>query len=158
MATLYELTGQYKELADLAEDIELFQDTLESMDFHDQLADKAESYVKVSLSLEAQSKAIKEEVKKLQARAKSIDNNIQRLKENLAEAMQVMEMDKIDTGLHKLSFRKSKAVVIDDEHLIPSEFTSTEIKVNKTELKKAIQGGLEIKGAHIEEKKSLSIR
>ena len=61
-----------------------------------------------------------------------------------------------------VSFRKSTKTIIDDLSKVPAQFikphTLTDDDVMKTEIKKAIQGGEEVAGAHLEEGQSCIIK
>ena len=85
MATLYELTGEYLELLEMAEDPETdpqaFTDTLESLDW--EFEDKADGYAKIIAQMNADSAAIADEIKRLQARKKSMEGNVDRMKKSL---------------------------------------------------------------------------
>ena len=63
--TLYELTGQYLELLDMAEDAdpEVFADTLEGID--GEIEDKADNYAKVIRTLEGDVQSVKSEIDRL---------------------------------------------------------------------------------------------
>lgn len=73
MATLYELTAEYKELLEMAEEQNLTQadikDTLEGMDY--EFEDKADGYAKVLRSLDGKEEAISSEIKRLTEMKKS---------------------------------------------------------------------------------------
>lgn len=68
----------------------------------------------------------------------------------------------INVGTFILSYRKSDAVVIEDETLIPTEYMKTPEpplpKPDKTAIKEAIKGGAEIPGAIIETRQNLQIK
>lgn len=80
MATLYELTAEYKELLDMAEEQNLTQtdikDTLEGMDY--EFEDKADGYAKVLRNLGGTREAIKSEIKRLTEMDRVIANNEKR--------------------------------------------------------------------------------
>lgn len=96
MATLYEIVATDKEFKDFLatmEDTELdaqaVQDTLDSIKA--ELEVKAEGYICVLRQMEANQKAYKAEADFFSAKAKTLDNNIKRLKDTLCKAL-------IDTG------------------------------------------------------------
>lgn len=80
MATLYELTAEYKELLDMAEEQNLTQadikDTLEGMDY--EFEDKADGYAKVLRSLDGKEEAISSEIKRLTEMKRVVANNKKR--------------------------------------------------------------------------------
>ena len=98
--------------------------------------------------------ALSEEIKRLQARKKSFE----KANENLAKLQDyLLQGEKLKTDKFTFSYRKSKAVEITNEDLIPDEYKKVEYKVNKIELKKALEKE-KIQGAELVEKKSLSVR
>ena len=75
-------------------------------------------------------------------------------------AMQLFEVDKIESPLLKISFRASESVEIDDVDSIPAEYmvTKTTTQPDKVKLKSAIKAGELIIGAHIQVNKNLQIK
>lgn len=165
MSTLYELTGNYITLMDMLDDPDVdpitLMDTLDAVE--GELDEKAENYGRIIRNLEAEAKALKEEVDRLSRRNKTIDNNIDSLKKRLQMAMELTNRPKIDTPLFKFYIQKnapSVVVDLDDLQDMPMEYlTYHEPTVNKTALKDALKAGLDLTGiAHLEQSQSLRIR
>lgn len=137
MSTLYELTGQYLQLLDMAEDSdpEVFADTLEGLD--GEIEEKADNYAKVIKILEGDVNSIDSEIKRLQERKKSISANVKRIKSNLENIMRVTGKTKFKTLLFSFGIQKNPASVsILDETNIPEEFWKPQDPVlDKTKLK-----------------------
>lgn len=157
MATLYELTGQFLEIYNMEIDDETKLDTLESIDWTSDYESKVEGYVKVIKSLEADIEARKNEKKRLDGLNKSDQSKIDNLKAALAVSMTETGQTRVDTTLFKVGFRKSKAVVVDEDKL-PKKYQIVSYKPDKKEIKKLLESGATIRGAHIEERSNLSIR
>lgn len=157
MATLYELTGQFLEIYNMEIDDETKLDTLESIDWTSDYENKVEGYVKVIKSLEADIEARKNEKKRLDGLNKSDQSKIDNLKAALAVSMTETGQTRVDTTLFKVGFRKSKAVVVDEDKL-PKKYQIVSYKPDKKEIKKLLESGATIRGAHIEERSNLSIR
>lgn len=157
MATLYELTGQFLEIYNMEIDDETKLDTLESIDWTSDYENKVEGYVKVIKSLEADIEARKNEKKRLDGLNKSDQSKIDNLKAALAVSMTETGQARVDTTLFKVGFRKSKAVVVDEDKL-PKKYQIVSYKPDKKEIKKLLESGATIRGAHIEERSNLSIR
>ena len=157
MATLYELTGQFLEIYNMEIDDETKLDTLESIDWTSDYENKVEGYVKVIKSLEADIEARKNEKKRLDGLNKSDQSKIDNLKAVLAVSMTETGQTRVDTTLFKVGFRKSKAVVVDEDKL-PKKYQIVSYKPDKKEIKKLLESGATIRGAHIEERSNLSIR
>ena len=100
------------------------------------------------------------EIKRLQDYKKRLENCCDRVKANLSTACERLGIEKIDGLYANISFRSSESVEIDDITLIPKEYLveKVEVKPDKTAIKNALNGGVEIQGAHIEKKKNLQIK
>ena len=74
--------------------------------------------------------------------------------------LKLFKIDKLKTEINELSYRKSEAVVLVDETLIPTEFKKEKVSVSidKTEIKKALKEGEEIPWAVIETRQNLQIK
>lgn len=157
MATLYELTGQFLEIYNMDIDDETKLDTLEAIDWTSDYETKVEGYVKVIKSLEADIEARKNEKNRLDGLNKSDQSKIDNLKAALAVSMTETGQTRVDTTLFKVGFRKSKAVVVDEDKL-PKKYMKAKWSPDKTLIKELINNGATIRGAHIEERSNLSIR
>ena len=157
MATLYDLTGQFLEIYNMEIDDETKLDTLEAIDWTTDYENKVEGYVKVIKSLEADIEARKNEKKRLDGLNKSDQSKIDSLKAALATSMAETGQDRVDTTLFKVGFSKSKAVVVDEDKL-PKKYQIVSYKPDKKTIKELLNSGATIRGAHIEERRNLSIR
>ena len=163
--TLYELTEDYMNLLELAEDPDIdeqaFADTLEGIE--GALEDKAEGYAKVIRTLEGDAAACDAESKRLRNKKQTIENNIKRMKAALQCAMQITGKTKFKTSLFSFGIQKNPAaVVIDEEHLenIPDRFLiPQDPQIDKKAIKEALKAGEDLEGiAHLEQTESLRIR
>lgn len=124
-----------------------------------ELEQKATNYVNFIKELDGKAFSIECEIKRLQALKKQNDTFVEKLKENIAKAMETFEIDEIKTDLIKINFRKSKSVIIEDVELLPNDCVKIEKKpISKTEIKKRIEAGEFITGATIVESKNLQIK
>ena len=155
--TLRELTGALQELYALADTEELdVTDTLDLME--GEYIEKVENYVALIRQISADSVVLKEEIDRLTARYRTLQNNADRLKSALMESMIEAGKEKIKTTFYNISVRGYESVVVDDPAAIPEEFLKySEPTVNKVELKKALKEG-EVSGAHLESKPGITIR
>ena len=175
MSTLYELTGQYLLLEDMMDDPDVDEqtllDTLEGIE--GELQDKAEDYGKVIKNLEVVAAGLDEESKRLAARKKAIDTNIDRMKKALQQSMTLTGYKKLDTKLFKFSIRKNAASVVpeltdikefiaalEDRGIDSTDYLSyKEPTLNKTAIKEAINAGVDFSGiAYLKQSESLMIR
>ena len=125
-----------------------------------ELQTKAVNYSYVIKKNEAECTIIDEEIKRLTHLKRVRENACNRLKEYVSEAMKLYEVDKIETPLMKLSFRKSVTTEISDLEILPSTFINTKIvrTADKKLIKEAIERGEIIEGAYLQEHKTLQIK
>ena len=160
--TLYELTNDYMMLLEMAEDPDTdpqaFADTLDGIE--GAIEDKADGYARVIRQLTADAEALKEETERLTARRKSIESNVQRMKDALQSAMVTTGKTKFKTKLFSFGIRKNPAsVVIDDEASVPDQFLiPQEPKIDKRAIKEMLKDGRLYQWAHLEQSESLTIR
>lgn len=156
MATLYELTGKFNQVAEMLTEDEFNPaviDTLESLDLA--IEDKADGYARLIKNQEADSKGIAEEIKRLQARKQAIDNSIKNMKLSLQNAMIEIGKTKFKTDLFSFNIQKNPVKVeIVNEELIPDQFKKIKIEFDKTAIKKAEN----VPGAELVQSESLRIR
>ena len=166
MATIYELTSDYLNLLELAEDPDIdeqaFLDTLEGID--GALEDKADNYAKVMRMLDADALAIREEEKRLKKRREAIESNITRMKSALQYAMESTGKVKFKTTLFSFGIQNNPASVVMDEQdieNIPERFLKyKDPEIDRKAIKDAIKAGDEdaMAIAHMEQTKGLRIR
>ena len=157
MATLYTLTGDLLAIQRMIEDgAEELEDTLESIELA--VADKLEGYAMVIKNIESDIAGIKAEEKRLANRRKAMENSVERMKAAVQDSLLTVEGNRLKTDKFTFSFRKSTAVQIEDETLIPPQFIKTETKVVKTDLAKVLKEGAQIPGASLVENQSLQIK
>lgn len=164
MKSLFEITQEVMELASLLEEGEITPELEERLAISkEELEEKAINYGKVIKSIDADVKTIDDELARLSALKESKVKTIDRLKESLANAMKLFHVDKIETPLIKISFRKSESIEIDFNSFLYSDngdyikvkFTET---IDKAKIKNDLKNGIKIPGAHIVEKQNLQIK
>ena len=164
--TLYDLTNDYMELLQMAEDPDIdeqaFMDTLEGI--KGALEDKADNYAKVMRMLDADALAIREEERRLEKRRKTIEGNITRMKSALQYAMEATGKTKFKTQLFSFNVQNNPASVVMDEPYIsniPERFLKyKDPEIDRKAIKDAIKAGDEdaMAIAHMEQTKGLRIR
>lgn len=157
MAKLYELTGIFLKIDEMDVDDETKLDTLDSIDWEHDFSEKIENCIKVIRNKNARVEAYKAEIARLDALKKSESKAIEEIKKRISEAMRLTQHDKLDTTLFKVGFRKSKAVVVDEDKL-PKKYQIVSYKPDKKTIKELLNSGATIRGARIEERSNLSIR
>lgn len=149
---LYELTIAYSNLLEMAEDTEGdFSEALEEL--NDSIDIKVENTIKVIRTLEAKSKAYKEEKDRFAARQKTVDKSIAYLKDHIKESMLQVGMKKVEGKLFNASVANNgkTSLKVSDEKLIPEKyFTVEQIKKRNNEaIRKKIEEGGTVKGAEL---------
>ena len=157
--TLYELTANVAYLQNLLEEGEIdeqtYKDSVESMC----VDGKMEDIFKVMRNLERKADAFSEEIKRMTARKRTLENNIERLKESVTNYLLVSNTKKMDAGVFSVGLRSSKSLKVWDDSHIPDEFLIPQPpKVDGTALKNAIKSGMEIDGVEIVEKPYIVVR
>ena len=158
MSYLYELEGIYAQLQTMELDDETFNDTLESVDFQEDLERNIEYFVKLLKNAISDVERFKQAKQEFHEKEKNAKAKAEKYKEAIERALKMSNKQKVDAGLFTVSLRKSKQVDILDETKIPLEFMKLEYKPIKTELAKHLKSGEVIEGATLIEKESLQVR
>ena len=158
MATLYEITGDYLKLLDMAEELdeEVFRDTLEGIE--GELEIKADGYAKVIAELENREEGLDREIKRLSERKKAIGTNIARIKGNLEAAMIATGKKKFKTDLFSFGIQKNPPKLVLDKGIedIPLEFYIFQDPVaDKEKIKAELKAGEKVDFAHLEQDEKL---
>lgn len=161
MATLFNITAEQKRINDALMESggELTPELEEALLINaENFAVKVEGYATSIHQFDAFAEAADAEIKRLTALKKSAQGAAKRLKDNLAYGMEVMGYDKVDMGLHKISFRTSTAVNITDEVRIPNNYIKVETKIDKEALRRDLKAGLVVEGAELVTNRNLQLR
>lgn len=127
----------------------------------DAFQEKAVSVGFLTKQLEDGITTIDAEIKRLQAMKTAATKRQEWFEAQLAGAMNQFGIEKIDTPTLKISFRKSEAVEVADETLLPEsvkEEVPASWKVSKTKIKEAIKAGNEVPGASLVTRQNLQIK
>lgn len=159
---LYEINEVYQNLLALLEDEETSAEQLAGAfeNIKDELHVKVENYARIIKNVQAEVEAYKEEVARMTAKRKSLENNIGRMKEAAEYAMRLQGETKVKGELFTIAIQKnppSLKIDIEPEEL-PQEFQTITITPNKEKIKEAIKEGKDIKWARLEQGESLRIR
>jgi hypothetical protein len=141
-------------------DSTMLADTLESLECA--IEEKAQGIAVITSQLNADADYIDQEIKRLQARKKSIDGNVERIKAYLQSQLEAMGKEKIKTPTHTISIRQNPpSLVIDDEKLIPAKYLTViprSFKPNNADIKEALKAGKKVKGCRLASGKRLEIK
>lgn len=158
--TLYELTGQYLELLDMAQDAdsEAFADTLEAID--GEIEEKADNYAKVIRTIEGDVQSVKTEIERLTVKKQTMENNVRRIKESLQTSMIATGKTKFKTQLFSFGIQKNPASVqLKEGAEVPAQFyRQPEPVLDKTALKNYLKENGAQDYAELVQTESLRIR
>lgn len=160
---LYQIEQEYlnivQSIIDAGGEITEEQETALSIS-KEQLQNKGVCYGFIVKELEGNIDLIDLEIKRLNALKKPLVNSIDRLKNNLSQAMQMFEVTELKTPLLKINFRKSESVEIEDIGLLDSNFIKTTITktADKIAIKDAIKSGENVQGAVLVTNQNLQIK
>lgn len=163
---LYELTTDFLSFVEAVDNDEIpeeaIADTLESITMD--IEDKADNIACMLKSLDAEITAIKAEATRLVERGRAKEKTYDRIKEYLADNLQRVGINNLETVRNKITFRKSESVEVDEATFLgwadvhrDDLLTYTAPKANKTAIKKALKDGEAIPGAQIVVKQNLQI-
>lgn len=161
--SLYEITQGY---LNVLQNLQIDEETGEILnlttldDVSGELTEKTEAvalYIKETIAF---AEAIKQEETVLANRRKTLENKAERLKAYLKVCLENAGFEKVETAKTVVSFRNSVSVHIENEKMLPKEYVTIEqkIKADKTAIRKAIQSGVEIKGASLITNRNLQIK
>jgi len=153
---LFELMAQEEfdeDTGELIDNSETAKQLLEEMESkRDEKLDNIE-YIKREFKMRED--ALQEEIKRLTERKHSFSKKQEHLK-SLQDFL--LQGEKLKTDKFTFFYGSSKAVEIEDENLIPSEYIVTSFSINKSELSKVLKAGGDVAGASIKETTSLRVR
>lgn len=162
MSSLFELTGKYLDVKNLAEqgvDEQTIMDTLESID--DEIEIKADGYAAVIKHLKGNVEMIDSEIKRLQQLKSTHKNTEKRMKENLYDNMKVTGKTKFKTNLNNFYVKKNPpSLQVEDEGRIPEDYFITSKALDKKSLLQYMKDNEldAFEGARIQQGESLVIR
>jgi aromatic ring-opening dioxygenase LigB subunit len=165
--TLWQLTDQYLQALQILtsdDDLppEVVRDTLDALE--GSLVVKATNVAAYASMLSINADAIGTEIDRLKAMQQRAELHAQRLRDYLKDNMirsGIAKIEATQAPFFRLAIRKNPPkVVIDYEDMIPDEFlrTRTVTEVARDEIKRAIQAGQDVPGAHLEQTERLEIK
>ena len=126
----------------------------------DNFHSKSENYGYITKQFNAEMRIIDDEIHRLEQLKRVRQKAIERLKANIEMAMTTFEVDKIETPLIKISFRKSESVEVEDVNNLPALYKVVKLSetADKLKIKDAIKSGILIEGCSIKTNKNLQIK
>ena len=125
-----------------------------------ELETKAVDYSMAILQLNAWVEMADKEAKRVTAIKNAYKKTSETLKQRITDAMERYDIKEVKDATIKVSLRKSVQTIIDDLDQVPKQYKTVKVETtpDKEAIKKAIQEGEIIEGAHLEEKNNLQIK
>lgn len=120
---------------------------------------KVESLGALYLNLELEAEKVETVYKRLKERHQRLQKTISTFKDSLLSGMIAHNITEIVTSEFKVTLGKNpNKTIIDDMNSIPDEFIRNNPEADKTAIKKSIEEGFEVPGAHLESSQRLIIK
>lgn len=152
--TLYDISARYQNLWELCLDDNVNLETLENAlrSVEGELEDKVANGIGLIQELKYHADGMGEEAKRLAARKKALENKIDCLKYYYLNHLQYMGKSKVLTNRGTMSVVTAggkRPLKIDDEESIPNDFKFIVSQIDKDALRKALENGVQVQGAHL---------
>lgn len=161
--SLYELTSDLEEIMELLKEEDLPYEQWKEL--YDQLMElitnKSENTIKYIRNLESRIAVAKAEEDRLKSYRQTEEKKLKRLKEYMVMCFKQANIDKMETGIGRVSLRKAPVSVEIDENLLPKKYQEKQIvyKTDKNAIKKLLLEGQTIKGARlVDDKYTIKIK
>lgn len=161
--SLYELTNDLEEIMELLTEEDLPYEQWKEL--YDQLMElitnKSENTIKYIRNIESRVAIAKAEEDRLKSYRQTEEKKLKRLKEYMVMCLKQANINKIETGIGRVSLRKAPVSVEIDESLLPKKYQEKQIvyKTDKNAIKKLLLDGENIKGARlVDDKYTLTIK
>ena len=163
MANIYKIETEYRDIISVLVENggELTPEIEQALQINQKdLYRKSESYAYAIKELDGEIDFIKSEIERLQALISKRDKSICRMKETVLKAMELYEINKIETPIIKISVRESEVVEMINEDQIEPIFKVEKVTttISKSAIKEAIKSGINVNGVGIKKNKSVQIK
>lgn len=157
LPALYTLADEYIEAANALQNLELddqtIADTMESL--AGEIEVKATNIAFVIRNMESLAGQIKQAEQQMAVRRNAIENRAENIRKYLLMNMERCGISKIESPYFKISLKQNPAsVFIDNPEMIPCEFymypEAPPPAPDKKAIRKAIESGIDVPGAHLE--------
>ena len=146
-----------EELRAKAENVDIDEETGEVVGMEDlieaeaEFCEKAAAVAVVIRWLDDNIEGIKRYKRDLNDRQNRTEKRVRRLSQYLVDEMTKSGIEKIDRPDARIFLRRTRAVEIRNEDLIPMEYKVARYEASKTAIKAAIESGIEVPGAEVVE-------
>lgn len=161
MVKLYELEDTYLKIRNMinADDEQLLNDTLDSINFSEDINNKLVGYGKITLDVKSDIEKLKAEEKRLADRRKRLESKVTNLESRMLDAMELVNIKNITDPVLTIKLRKNKRVsVINAEQLDNKYLVEQAPKISKIDIRNDLKAGVAVAGAELTEYTSLNIK
>lgn len=110
--------------------------------------------------LDSEAQQIDAQIKRLKARKDGMKRRAETLKNLMLDAMTSTGLKKVQDPLVTVYLRKSTATIVDNMELIPKDLLRVKVETSPdlVAISKTIKSGIEVPGAHLEERQNVNIK
>lgn len=158
---VYSISSQMEYLNQLIDDAggEITPEIEEALTFtHEAFVARSRDLINSILGAEAMAKLVGDRIAELAKLKQRLERRAEVLKGATSRAMEASGLDHLDLGENRLSWRTSKAVEIENEALIPNEYTKVKVEVDKKALRAYLAAGNSVSGARLVYRKNLQVK
>lgn len=110
--------------------------------------------------LDSEAQQIDAQIKRLKSRKDGMKRRADTLKNLMLDAMTSSGLKKVSDPLVTVYLRKSTATIVDNMELIPKDLLRVKVETSPdlVAISKTIKSGIEVPGAHLEERQNVNIK
>lgn len=110
--------------------------------------------------LDSEAQQIDAQIKRLKARKDGMKRRADTLKNLMLDAMTSSGLKKVSDPLVTVYLRRSTATIVDNMELIPKDLLRVKVETSPdlVAISKTIKSGIEVPGAHLEERQNVNIK
>lgn len=170
MKSLYEFGKEFQVLKDLVDnDLEFNDSTGEVIDnsvaiseLYNELnmsfSDKLDNTMRYVSMIDGESDTLEKEIKRLQAKKKTLDNKSDRLRCLVKDTLIAADIDNFKSSIYSFRIGHSEAVDVEDVEMLPTKYVRTKYEADKKAIKEDIKKGFSVIGAKIVINKNLVVK
>lgn len=160
---LYEIPAEYRKVL---EGVQVDEETGEILgtdalvEFAGDLNETIKNTGLYLFELDSEAQQIDAQIKRLKARKDGMKRRADTLKNLMLDAMTSSGLKKVSDPLVTVYLRKSTATIVDNMELIPKDLLRVKVETSPdlVAISKTIKSGIEVPGAHLEERQDVNIK
>lgn len=160
---LYEIPDEYRKVL---EGVQVDEETGEILgtdalvEFAGDLNETIKNTGLYLFELDSEAQQIDAQIKRLKARKDDMKRRADTLKNLMLDAMTSTGLKKVSDPLVTVYLRKSTATIVDNMELIPKDLLRVKVETSPdlVAISKTIKSGIEVPGAHLEERQNVNIK